>query len=95
MTTSCDAFHPVQSGDTCSDLAAEYNINESIFTRGIRPWELHACILKEEHMSMLKYSLLPLVVLPSGTLHTTHATITTASAIQTGLVIDCDKFYDS
>ncbi|KAL1962645.1 hypothetical protein VTN77DRAFT_9279 [Rasamsonia byssochlamydoides] len=85
MTTSCDAFHLVESGDTQS-IASVWTSSTPEIQRLVtcRDLELGTYVCVD--------------VLGSNSSSTTTTapgnTISTPSPIQTGMVTDCDKFYD-
>jgi len=86
MATSCDSFHLVANGDTCSALASEYSITLSQFYAW-NPAVGSSC-------SDLEIGTYVCIDILGSASSTTSATITTPSPIQTGMVTDCDKFYD-
>ncbi len=91
MITSCDSFHLVRSGDTCGDLATEYNLALSQFYAW-NPSVGSSC----SDLELGTYVCVDILGFKgsSSTTSTTHNTITTPSPIQTSMVTDCDKFYD-
>lgn len=91
MTTSCDVFHLVESGDTCSGLSSEYDITLTQFYTW-NPSVGSTCL----YLELGTYVCVGILGSASSSTipTTTGSTITTPSPIQTGMVTDCDKFYD-
>jgi len=92
MTNSCDAFHLVESGDTCASLASEYGFSLDQFYAW-NPAVGTSCL----YLELGTYVCVDVLGSASSTTTgptTTGSTITTPSPIQTRMVTDCDKFYD-
>ena len=87
MTTSCDIFYLVQSDDTCDSIISKYSISLANFYAW-NPSVGTSC----SYLEVGVYVCIDLI--GSSTVTTTSNTISTPSPIQTGVVTDCDKFYD-
>ena len=95
MVSGCDAFYAVKSGDTCSVIASEYDISLAPFY-GWNPAVGSSCLYLEVGgyvcvgvVGSSSVTATPTSYTPSSTMG-----VSTPSPIQTGMVSDCDEFYD-
>jgi hypothetical protein len=94
MTTSCDTFHLVVSGDQCSTIVTEYGISLTEFYNW-NPAVGTSC----ESLDLGDYVCVDIIGLiittsPISTMPTTTGNgISTPTPYQTGMATNCDRFY--
>ncbi|KAH8655300.1 hypothetical protein BX600DRAFT_525233 [Xylariales sp. PMI_506] len=90
IATNCDKFYEVKTNDTCYDISMTYGISLD---------EFYAWNPAVDECADLETGTYVCVDVSSSSTATTTGTstatgITTPSPIQTGMVTNCDKFYD-
>ncbi|KAJ5933552.1 hypothetical protein N7454_005881 [Penicillium verhagenii] len=98
MTSTCDEFYLVVSGDSCAAIAADYGITFAEFY-SMNPAVGSGCasLWVGDYVCVASSTISTSSVATTSTVATTTSTsgsgVTTPSPIQTGMVSTCDKFY--
>lgn len=92
MTTSCDVFYAVRSGDSCDSVTTEYNIALADFYAW-NPAVGTDCLSLELGVYVCVDTLESSSSSASATLTTASNTFSTPSPVQTGIPSNCDEFH--